>query len=45
MEKLQRKLAENVPEGAEIPEKLTIGQAEKILLERMLLRRIGLFFK
>lgn len=34
MEKLQRKLAENVPEGAEIPEKLTIGQAEKILLER-----------
>lgn len=34
MEKLQRKLAENVPEGAAIPEKLTIGQAEKILLER-----------
>ncbi len=34
MEKLQRKLVENVPEGAEIPEKLTIGQAEKILLER-----------
>lgn len=34
MEKLQRKLAENVPEGAEISEKLTIGQAEKILLER-----------
>ena len=34
MEKLQRKLAENVQEGAEIPEKLTIGQAEKILLER-----------
>ena len=34
MEKLQRKLAENVPEGAEIPEKLMIGQAEKILLER-----------
>lgn len=34
MKKLQRKLAENVPEGTEIPEKLTIGQAERILLER-----------
>ena len=33
MEKLQRKLAGNVPEDTEIPEKLTLGQAEKILLE------------
>lgn len=33
MEKLQRKLAGNVPEETEIPEKLTLGQAEKILLE------------
>lgn len=31
MEKLQRKLAENVPEGTEIPEHLTFGQAEEIL--------------
>ena len=33
MEKLQRKLAGNVPEETEIPEKLTLGQAEKILLD------------